>query len=85
MEKISDLSLTGNELYEGFCMDLLKEIAEIVSFRYTVRLVADGKYGSPEKTGWTGMVRELMDKVCVQLIVIPSGFFKRPINYCRVC
>ena len=62
MEKKSDLGLSGNDLYEGFCLDLLKEISEIVEFRYTFRLVADGKYGSPEKGGWTGMVRELMDK-----------------------
>lgn len=62
MEKKSDLLLAGNDLYEGFCVDLLKEIAEIAEFRYTLKLVGDGKYGSPEKGGWSGMVRELMDK-----------------------
>ena len=63
MKKKSDHGLAGNDQFEGFCVDLLKEIAEIVGFRYTFGLVEDGKYGSNEKDGWTGMVRELMDKV----------------------
>jgi len=63
MKKKTDYGLSGNDLYEGFCLDLLKEISEDVGFRYTFDLVSDQKYGSPEKDGWTGMVRELMDKV----------------------
>jgi len=63
MEKKADYELVGNERYEGFCVDLLKEISEIVGFHYTFELVSDGKYGSDERDGWTGMVRELMDKV----------------------
>ncbi|KAJ8289261.1 hypothetical protein COCON_G00019200 [Conger conger] len=62
MFKKSDKALSGNERFEGFCMDLLKELANILGFSYEVRLVPDGKYGSQDEKGqWNGMVRELME------------------------
>nr|CAD7195179.1 unnamed protein product [Timema douglasi] len=55
---------TGNSRYEGFCIDLLKEIANMVGFEYRIHLVPDGKYGVYDlDTGeWNGIVRQLMDK-----------------------
>uniref|UniRef100_A0A3P9NHZ8 Glutamate ionotropic receptor kainate type subunit 2 n=1 Tax=Poecilia reticulata TaxID=8081 RepID=A0A3P9NHZ8_POERE len=63
MFKKSDKPLYGNDRFEGYCIDLLRELSGILGFRYEVRLVEDGKYGSlDEGTGqWNGMVRELMD------------------------
>ncbi|TWW79929.1 Glutamate receptor ionotropic, kainate 2 [Takifugu flavidus] len=63
MFKKSDKPLYGNERFEGYCMDLLKELASILGFTYEVHLVEDGKYGyQDETTGqWNGMVKELMD------------------------
>ena len=57
--------LRGNDRFEGYCVDLLAEIARLLHFNYTIKLVDDGQYGAPEGTTgeWTGMVRELMDKV----------------------
>ncbi|KAF5280992.1 hypothetical protein FQA39_LY05197 [Lamprigera yunnana] len=57
-------NLTGNARYEGFCIDLLKEIASMVGFDYRIELVPDGKYGVIDlDTGeWNGIVRQLMDK-----------------------
>lgn len=54
-----------NELFEGFCIDILRLIAEMVGFEYNIKLVPDGKYGVYDlETGeWNGIVRELMDKV----------------------
>jgi len=52
--------------FEGFCVDMLHEIASIVDFRYVIRVVPDGKYGAPDKhkhNEWNGMVRQLIDKV----------------------
>lgn len=51
--------------FEGFCIDLLKEIADMVGFEYRIQLVPDGKYGvyDPESGEWNGIVRQLMDKV----------------------
>lgn len=66
MMKRSESPLSGNDRYEGFCVDILKEIAEIVGFKYTIKLVGDGKYGAPDDEGnWNGMVRELIDGVSV--------------------
>lgn len=56
--------LQGNERYEGFCMDMLKELAQILKFKYQIRLVADGVYGVSGTNGtWTGMVGELISRV----------------------
>ncbi|KAM6972997.1 glutamate receptor ionotropic, kainate 4 [Aplochiton taeniatus] len=53
----------GNERYEGFCVDMLKELAHILKFRYRIRLVGDGLYGVPGANGtWTGMVGELISR-----------------------
>lgn len=51
-----------NDRFEGYCVDLLSEIAKILHFNYSIHLVGDGKYGAIEGTEWTGMIRELMDK-----------------------
>nr|XP_015833588.1 PREDICTED: glutamate receptor ionotropic, kainate 2 isoform X8 [Tribolium castaneum] len=57
-------NVVGNERYEGFCIDLLKEIASMVGFEYRIELVPDSKYGVIDlETGeWNGIVRQLMDK-----------------------
>lgn len=56
---------TSTPRFEGFCIDLLREISEMVGFEYTIQLVPDGKYGvyDPDTGEWNGMVRRLMDKV----------------------
>ncbi|XP_030636960.1 glutamate receptor ionotropic, kainate 2 [Chanos chanos] len=63
MFKKSDKPLYGNDRFEGYCIDLLRELASILGFTYEVRLVEDGKYGAQEESSgqWNGMVRELMD------------------------
>ena len=64
MIKKSEHPLKGNDQYEGFCVDLLAEIAEMVGFKYKIELVPDGKYGAPDKHGkWNGMVRQLIERV----------------------
>lgn len=56
----------GGVGFEGFCVDVLHEIASIVGFQYSISVVPDGKYGAPDKRNeWNGMVRQLIDKVCV--------------------
>lgn len=69
MFRKSDKPLYGNERFEGYCMDLLKELSNILGFSYDVHLVEDGKYGSQDETTgqWNGMVRELMDHVSLPL------------------
>lgn len=56
--------LEGNDRYEGFCVDMLKELADILKFKYRIRLVGDGLYGVPGANGtWSGMVGELISRV----------------------
>ena len=64
MDKKNEEGLVGNDRFEGFCVDLLREIADVVGFQYSFYIVPDGKYGAPDDDGiWTGMVRELIDNV----------------------
>lgn len=64
MHKKSDKPLYGNDRFEGYCLDLVKELSSILGFTYEVRLVADGKYGAQnEKSEWNGMVGELINHV----------------------
>ncbi|XP_037083604.1 glutamate receptor ionotropic, kainate 2-like isoform X3 [Pollicipes pollicipes] len=57
-------NLTGNDRFEGFCIDLLRSVANFVGFNYTIMLNPDGIYGLPDpETGeWNGLVRQLIDK-----------------------
>jgi ionotropic glutamate receptor len=58
---------TGNARFEGFCIDLLDTIAANLGFQYELYLVPDGKFGAENTTTgeWNGLVREIIDKVCV--------------------
>uniref|UniRef100_A0A8C4TQT5 Glutamate receptor n=1 Tax=Erpetoichthys calabaricus TaxID=27687 RepID=A0A8C4TQT5_ERPCA len=63
MRKSHYQELKGNDQYEGFCVDMLKELADILKFNYRIKLVDDGLYGAPELNGsWTGMVGELINR-----------------------
>lgn len=55
--------LKGNERYEGFCIDLLIEIAKIVGFDFNIVPVPDGRYGVRTNGKWDGIVKELIDRV----------------------
>ncbi|OWK05085.1 hypothetical protein Celaphus_00002738, partial [Cervus elaphus hippelaphus] len=62
MFRKSDRTLFGNDRFEGYCIDLLKELAHILGFSYEIRLVEDGKYGAQDDKGqWNGMIKELID------------------------
>lgn len=65
MLKSPDQPLQGNNKYEGFCIDLLNEIAKIVDFKYEIYLVPDGIYGTIDDTTgeWNGLVKELVESV----------------------
>ncbi len=53
--------LVGNDLYEGYIADLAKMAAKIVEYKYIIRPVLDGKYGSQVNNGsWNGMIGELI-------------------------
>lgn len=75
MLKKSDKALVGNDRFEGFCIDLLKELANILGFTYEIRLVPDGKYGSQDEKGqWNGIIRELIEHVSYTSYCLPHIF-----------
>nr|ACI33873.1 Glutamate receptor U1 precursor [Salmo salar] len=48
---------------EGYCMDLLSELAKKLDFKYNVHLVKDGSYGRQDESGaWNGMIGEVVRK-----------------------
>ncbi|XP_064637825.1 glutamate receptor ionotropic, kainate 2-like isoform X1 [Lineus longissimus] len=60
--KDNSANRTGNDRFEGYCIDLLENIAAIHGFEYEIYLVPDGKFGAEqEKDGmWDGVIGELM-------------------------
>uniref|UniRef100_A0A8C4WVB5 Glutamate receptor n=1 Tax=Eptatretus burgeri TaxID=7764 RepID=A0A8C4WVB5_EPTBU len=78
LERRSDKPLTGNDRFEGYCIDLLRQLASILGFTYEIHLVPDGKYGvMDENNEWNGLIRELIDHKA-DLAVAPLT-----INYMR--
>ncbi|KAG7309526.1 hypothetical protein JYU34_003974 [Plutella xylostella] len=54
--------LSGNQRYEGFCIELIERLAEILQFNYTFVEAAGGTGVRDPATGrWSGMLRRLMD------------------------
>ncbi|KAL3237650.1 hypothetical protein MRX96_048174 [Rhipicephalus microplus] len=62
MLKKSAHKLEGNDRFEGYCVDLLREISATLGFRYRLKLVRDGAYGTRDSQGrWNGIMRELVE------------------------
>jgi len=51
--------MSFEEKYEGFCVELIKKLAEVVKFKYEFYLVEGGGYGSFKNGRWTGMIADL--------------------------
>ena len=54
-----EMPLTGNDRFEGFCVDLLEQISDQVGFKYIIELVPDNNYGALNLTSgeWNGLVK----------------------------
>lgn len=66
MQKESATILSGNERYEGFGIDIIQKISDILDFNYTLQV--EPNYGSKDKkTGkWIGMLGKIMDDVSIE-------------------
>lgn len=64
---IKEGNFTGNDMFEGFCIDLLKGIAAQVGFQYSIKLVPDNTYGifNPETKMWNGIGMHVNKKVYI--------------------
>ncbi|XP_059097644.1 glutamate receptor ionotropic, kainate 2-like isoform X2 [Tigriopus californicus] len=61
MLKEETRKLVGNDRFEGFAIDLMSEIAKVLRFNVTFKLVDDGRYGSVDEHGnWDGMIQEVL-------------------------
>ncbi|CAB4054867.1 GRIN [Lepeophtheirus salmonis] len=56
--------LIGINAYDGFAIDLIKAIAEVLGFKYRLYTVPDNLYGfyNHETGEWNGIVKQLIDK-----------------------
>lgn len=53
----------GPERYEGYAVDLIRKLSEIMEFEYEFILVdSNGKY-NPQTKQWDGIMRKLIDHV----------------------
>ena len=46
MIKEPEENFTGNDRYEGYCVDLVHKLSQIANFTYELRLVKDNKFGN---------------------------------------
>ena len=78
----------GTISYEGFCTDLLKQLAKMLHFTYEIYPSPDGQYGSITENGtWDGMIGELVNKVStlrdislVQLVKVTYWVLSVPLS-----
>lgn len=79
MLKENTTVLKDNERFEGYNVDLIEKLSEILGFKYKFKWVYDEKsYGSYfEKTKtWDGMIKEILEGVscCYPAIQITINF-----------
>ncbi|XP_061943148.1 glutamate receptor ionotropic, kainate 2-like isoform X5 [Apis cerana] len=62
MLKKSADTMTGNDRYEGFGIDVIQELSKMLGFNYTFEVQADNVYGSYSKKTkkWTGMLGKII-------------------------
>lgn len=65
MLKKGSQKLKGNDRFEGFSVELIHELSEMIGFEYTFVVQEDKTYGSQNAfTGeWSGMIRQIIDQV----------------------
>ena len=51
----------GNACFEGYAIDLIKELSRIIGFDYRIKLSDDGRYGMQSNGTWQGMIGEVAD------------------------
>lgn len=55
--------LTGNDRYQGFCVDLIQELAKLLEFQYQFVVVSNRTYGhlDPATGKWNGVIGAVVD------------------------
>lgn len=65
MEKETTTALSGNDRYEGFCIDLIQTLSVYMGFTYTFIVQEDGANGNYNQSTkkWDGMIGQVIDGV----------------------
>lgn len=65
MLKETPIKLSGNDRFEGFGVDLIKELSSMLGFNYTFITQEDGQNGNYDRITkkWNGMIGEIMAQV----------------------
>lgn len=63
MMKDSFVKLSGNDQFEGFGVEIIQKLSEMLGFNYTFKLQQDRAYGSyhKENKSWDGMILEIRE------------------------
>jgi len=79
MLKEDSEALVGKNKYEGFNVDLIQALSELLGFNYTIQLVADGEYGTHDKVKgeWSGMIGELQSQKADIVVADMTITYKR--------
>lgn len=74
-------TLIDQKYYEGYCIDLIKHIADDLGFKYTYELVS-GPQGSydPKTKSWSGLIRHLLDHVRHFVFLKNSIYINKNLN-----
>ena len=48
---------------EGFCIDLLNKLSDMMGFTYDVYIVEDGNYGTQVGNTWNGIIGDIIQRV----------------------
>lgn len=70
MLKDSALKLSGNDRFEGYGIDLIYELSQLLEFSYDFELQLDGDYGKSinGSENWTGMIGKILNGVVKEVV-----------------
>ena len=61
-----------NTKYEGFLVDMLDQLADVVGFQYEINMATDGIYGRYDNAtqSWTGLVGKVIAGVIISIFIL---------------
>ena len=72
----------GTSIYQGYCIDLLNELATNLHFTYEIYTSPDGKYGAETANGtWNGMIGELVNKARYRVLSLDKYLAILPFRF----
>lgn len=79
MLKDSATTLTGNNRFEGFGIDLIHSLSQMLGFNYEFILQDDNRYGEIVNGTWNGMIGKLINWVSNYIIYMAVNIMVRNI------